>query len=59
LEQKSPPIPQVILALLDFQVVTRLSKECCIQFLKAGAISTLYEFIQSCRNKMEVLTSSK
>jgi abnormal spindle-like microcephaly-associated protein len=48
LEQKSPPIPQVILALLDFQVVTRLSKECCIQFLKAGAISTLYEFIQSC-----------
>ena len=48
MEQTSPSIHQILAALLDFQVVTRLSKECCIQFTNAGAVSVLYEFIQRC-----------
>jgi hypothetical protein len=48
LEQKSPSIQQIITALMDLQVVTRLSKECCVQFANAGAISILYGFISRC-----------
>lgn len=48
LEQQSPTIQQVITALMDLQIVTRLSQECCIQFANAGAIHILYEFITRC-----------
>ena len=48
LEQNSPFIQQIITALMDLQVVTRLSKECCVHFANSGAISILYDFISRC-----------